>query len=76
MKPKKRKEMGLACGFADPQPATEAHGWVSSAVGLDELVLDVLRTSAPNDDKDNDNDDGFDPNNDCGRFAITETLKD
>jgi hypothetical protein len=40
-------------------------------VGLDELVPDVLGTAAPNDD-----DGGSDPNSDCGRFAITETLKD
>jgi hypothetical protein len=67
---KKRKELGLAGGFADPRPATETHGWVSSAVGLDELVPDVLGTTAPDDDG------GSNPNNDCGRFAITETLKD
>jgi hypothetical protein len=40
-------------------------------VGLDELVPDVLRTVAPNDDNS-----GSDRNSDCGRFAITETLKD
>jgi hypothetical protein len=62
----------LAGGFADPRPTTETHGWVSPAVGLDELVPDVLETAALDDDDDG----GFDPNNDCGRFAITETLKD
>jgi hypothetical protein len=68
---KKRKELGLAGGFVDPWLATETHGWVSPAMGLDELVPDVLETAAPDDD-----DGGFDPNNDCGRFAIIETLKD
>jgi hypothetical protein len=77
----KKKELGLAGGFADPRPATETHGWVSPAVGLDELVPDVLETAAHDDDEDDDDkeddDDGrSDPNNDCGRFAITETLKD
>jgi hypothetical protein len=80
MKPKKRKELGLADGFADPRPATETHGWVLPAVGLDELVPDVLRTAALDDDEDDDDEDDDDgrsnPNNDCGRFAITETLKD
>jgi hypothetical protein len=85
MKPKKRKELGLANGFADPWPATETHGWVSPAMGLDELVPDMLRTVAPDDDEDedddgeedDDDDDGeSNPNNDCGRFAIIETLKD
>jgi hypothetical protein len=64
-------------GFADPQPAIKTHGWVSLAVGLNELVLNVLGTVAPDDDDEKDDDDGgSDPNNDCGRFAITETLKD
>jgi hypothetical protein len=50
-------------------------------VGLDELVPDVLVTVAPDNDDDDDDDEddedgGSDPNNDCGRFAITETLKD
>jgi hypothetical protein len=48
-------------------------------VGLDKLVSDVLGTTAPDDDEDDDEDDdngGSDPNNDCGRFAITKTLKD
>jgi hypothetical protein len=71
---KNRKELGLAGGFADPRPTTETHGWVSLAVGLDKLVPDVLGTVAL-DDEDNDVD-GSDPNNDCGRFAIIETLKD
>jgi hypothetical protein len=43
-------------------------------VGLDELVPDVLGTAAPDDNDDDDS--RFDPDNDCGRFAITETLKD
>jgi hypothetical protein len=55
----------------------QTQGWVSSAVGLDELVPDVLGTAAPDDDDDEDDDDGgSDPNNDCRRFAITEMLKD
>jgi hypothetical protein len=52
--------------------AGETQPWVSPAVGLDELVPDVLGTATP----DNDDDGGSNPNNDCGRFAITETLKD
>jgi hypothetical protein len=69
----------LAGGFADPRPARPSHGsgWVSPAVGLDELVPDVLGTAAPDDDDEDDDDDGrSDPNNDCRRFAITKTLKD
>jgi hypothetical protein len=51
-------------------------------VGLDELVPNVLGIAAPHDDEDDDeeddddNDNRSDPNNDCGRFAITEMLKD
>jgi hypothetical protein len=60
--------------------AGETQPWVSPAVGLDELVPDVLGTAAPNDDDedddDGDDDGGSDPNNDCRRFAITKTLKD
>ena len=41
---------------------------------MEELVPDVLGTAAPDDE--NDDDGGSDPNSDCGRFAITETLKD
>jgi hypothetical protein len=49
-------------------------------MGLDELVPNVLGTAVPDDDDDDeedddDNDGESDPNNDCGRFAITETLK-
>jgi hypothetical protein len=70
--------LGLAGGFADPRPITETHGWVSPAMGLDKLVLDVLRTAAPDDDGNEEDDDngGSDPNNNCGRFAINKTLKD
>jgi hypothetical protein len=40
-------------------------------VGLDQLVPNVLGIAAL------DNDDSIsDPNSDCGRFVITETLKD
>jgi hypothetical protein len=57
--------------------AGETQPWVSPAVGLDELVPDVLGTAAPDDDDEDDDDDGrSDPNNDCRRFAITKTLKD
>jgi hypothetical protein len=44
-------------------------------VCLDELVSDVLRTAAPDNDEDDD-DGGSNPNSDCGRFAITKMLKD
>jgi hypothetical protein len=55
----------------------QTHGWVSPAVGLDELVPDVLGTAAPDDKEDeDDDDDGSHQNNNCGRFAITKTLKD
>jgi hypothetical protein len=40
------------------------------------LKSDMLGTTAPDDNEDDDDDGGSDPNNDCGRFAITETLKD
>jgi hypothetical protein len=36
----------------------------------------VLGTAALDDDEEDDDDGRSDPNNDCGRFAITETLKD
>jgi hypothetical protein len=44
-------------------------------VCLDELVPDMLGTAAPDDDEDDD-DDRSNPNNNCGRFAITKMLKD
>jgi hypothetical protein len=79
----------LVGGFVDPRKkksswwvcrptVDETHGWVSLAVGLDELVPDVLGTAALDDNEEDDDDDngGSNPNNDCGRFAITEMLKD
>jgi hypothetical protein len=45
-------------------------------VGLDELVPNVLETATLDDDEDDDDGGKSDPNNDCGRFAISKTLKD